>query len=63
MPEPSHLSSPPECAAWCDTLCIEAFDELAAAAATESGARALVRRHVGDGATQRVLEGIVEVVG
>lgn len=63
MPDSSHLSAPPARSFWCDTLCFEAFDELAAEAGTEVGARALTSRLVGDTLTLRVVEEIVAEAG
>ncbi len=63
MPALSHLSSPPARSFWCDTLCFEAFDELADEAGTEAGARALTSRLVGDPLTLRVVEEIVAEAG
>ena len=63
MPITSHLSAPPARTFWCDTLCFESFDELAAESATEAVARGLIKRLVSDAATQRVVEDIVASAG
>ena len=63
MPIPSHLSAPPARAFWCDVLCFESFDELAAECATEGGAESVIHRHVADVATRRLTDEIAETAG